>query len=445
MVIPCAVTPNASRVRGATIVHALLAAALVAWLAAGNDRSRLDRAEFALGSVWCGYGLAALLRRGQAVATECVTTLPRSRGGDGLTRIPCPGMLMGGALLAAMPRALEWTRFGTSGLGFGLATAPWPALALALGVVVSRVLTGVSLSAVPVPTPELGALALVLLIAASVLALPGFHAAFARYVPPYRVRFEIGGLGTRIEDLTPIEEQELRPAPAFTLLVCGAGALLLGGAALPSLGIALLVAPGVVLASHLLSAPVVVVALLGFGACFGSSLDYAAPLLVLLAACESQRVALLDRTTAPRVSQVRGWILASVVAIALAAIGLLGSTATEPWNGSGSARTVGIDVLRSIRVELLVVVGALVVAALLARSRPVLRTALSAIATCLAIGIVLPQGFAALFVGGALLAIVLRFVVPAWRHSSGALDLGDLALGIGLVEIGFYCVALGGS
>lgn len=443
MVTTCAVTPNTSRVRFATTLFAVLSGFGAAWCVAHETSSRADRAWLALGSIFCGYGLAALLRRGQAVATECVTRLPRAKGADGLTRFPCPGMLLGGALLATLPRALGLLRFGISGFGFGLSTHLVPALASACGA-------GLSAWSQFAPDGQrsvaLQAFACVLLAVASVCAVSGFRAAFASYVPPYRVRFEIGGLGTRIEDLTPIEEREIRPEPAIAWVVFGLALMWFGGTALPGLLLALALAPGVVVASALLSAPVVLVALFTVFSSSGILGGGAAILLALVAACEAQRIAVLDRSAAPRTSQVRGLALACLIAIVSALSALFGAAGTDAESsGSEALRNSWSALLSSVvhglRPEWLLVPGVVLAIAFAGRKRmPVLATCGSLLA-CSAVGLALPVVFAGAFAAGALVALLLRLVVPAWRTQPGALDLGDLALGMGMVELGFWLAA----
>lgn len=140
-------------------------------------------------------------------------------------------------------------------------------------------------------------LSLVLVVIETIRVAPRVIAGWRTLAPRRRVRFEIGGLGTRVEDVTPVELQDHGATSACLAFVLGIGVLFFGvdesTAALATF--AILFAPALVSVASQIGGPLVAIAAWSAASIVPALMPIVAVAVVIALLYEAQRFCVLTR------------------------------------------------------------------------------------------------------------------------------------------------------
>lgn len=199
-----------------------------------------------------------------------------------------------------------------------------------------------------------------------------------------RVRFEIGGLGTRVEDMTPKHERDVSGGEALAMLGFGLLLVFLGsginGVLMAVMGIATY--GGIASAVACLGSPVLIVAFAALSNASPLLAPFLAPILAFATFADAQRVAVHGRVSPRAVAQV--FIAAAVVTAIVRGVmnGLPpASPSGRTWNeGSdawmGALTLVGVFAIVLVLAALVYIVRRATAAASAAERSPVAPSAL---------------------------------------------------------------------
>lgn len=318
------------------VVVAILGAAVGVLAAESIAASATDRIAVVTGNILLGFAIAVFARRALAVAPredhsgpfakllagwiEAVESLRRNQAG----RLGIVGFIAG---LVTGAKASWWVAIVTASAIYGAFLAQSVVLALAVGGGVTFAVEFDSiveqLAEYRNPPHILPIYAIVVggFVLQSIVVIPWWIRAYRALSPIRRTRFEIGGLGTRVEDLTPQEHRDLAaPTARFCLAI---GSLLVGyGGGSTELGvaaIALTTGPAIALLASQLGAPLIVLAAFSVTA-FPAFFGFAVIASTIALATDAARFAALRRTR-PRDAQGTFVIAALILGSIAAAFG----------------------------------------------------------------------------------------------------------------------------
>jgi len=322
------------RDRRTLVVVAILGAAVGVMATISRASSATDRIAIVAGCILLGFAIAVFARRALAVAPredhsgpfatllagwiEAVESLRRNKAGS----LGILGLIAG---IVTGAKASWWVAVPTASAIFGVFLAVRVVVALSLGGCVAFAVEFASSVAQlgefrnrPIVLP-IFTIVMVGFVIQSIVVLPWWTRAYRALSPIRRTRFEIGGLGTRVEDLTPQEHRDFAaPMARFCLVI---GSLLVGYGGGPSevgvAAIALVTGPAIALVASQIGSPLVVLASFSAVTASPAFFVFGAIASTIALATDAARFAALRRTR-PRDAQgtfvVAALLLGSIAA-----------------------------------------------------------------------------------------------------------------------------------
>lgn len=269
----------------------------------------VDRGCVLAGASFLGLGFSMLTRRGFAAELPLDQTAPFAvvldrllRGfGGGRWRSSGLAVASGAATVAGGTAVHSLSAIVAPSLALGAFAGLFATVAIFFGALLRVGIDGIEFDDRSFGTVFGRYLAPWILVLQSILAIPHLVSAWKRHRPLRRVRFEIGGLGTRVEDMTPPSARDHGVLPALFMMSSGAALIAWGGGAvaLGVGGLAVLCGPAFAALTAQAGSPLVVAAIL-----IGTRWDvHALPFLVVAAmialATDAHRLGVL-RSASPR-------------------------------------------------------------------------------------------------------------------------------------------------
>lgn len=353
------------RDRRTLVVVAIFGAAVGVIASVSKSASATERISLVAGGILLGFAIAILARRALAVAPredhsgpfatllagwiEAVESLRRNKTGF----LGILGFIAG---LVTGAKASWWIALPAAGAVLGAFLAESVVLALTLGGGVAFGVEFVDGAAQlgefrnrPIVLP-IFTIVMVGFVLQSIVVFPWWVRAYRALSPIRRTRFEIGGLGTRVEDLTPQEHRDFAsPMARFCLAI---GSLLVGYGGGPSevgvAAIALACGPAIALLASQIGSPLIVLAAFSSATAFPAFFVFAAIASTIALAIDAARFAALRRIR-PRDAQgtfvIAALILGSIAAAFGSSQGIRHESIVLPVLGYVELATIGIVIV----------------------------------------------------------------------------------------------------